>query len=128
MSWADTLAAMHDGHLATWGRAVTFEPGDELPAFSTRPDGERLLGIFVDPHTEASVSSQVGVSTVRPTLGLRLDDLAAGLPREIARTDYVQVAEYGDPDGPRTRYGIGDKEPDGRGWVHLFLHEAAAAP
>ena len=108
MPFPDVLAAGDEALREILGGPVTYAPGAGDPV--------EVVGIFTAPHTAVDPESQGGgISTVSPTVFLKLSDLPSN--PEVDPAARVTVAGV--------TYSWHDSQPDGLGGILLLLHKVA---
>lgn len=101
MSFGDLTAQVHAQIQSTFGETIVYEPLSG-GSFS-------IEGVFNDRYTGVDPATEQLVTSVQPTLGVKLSDLAA----PPAKGDFVTIRNV--------KYRIREIQEDGEGWINLFL-------
>ena len=104
--------------MATFGQPITVSPVASRPgqpAYSTKPDGTPLTGVYASKPVQIPLEDGTYHSTVQPTLGIRLADFAVAPMQD----DTVVVGALG-------TFAIADITPDGQGGADLVLRNPNA--
>jgi hypothetical protein len=94
---------MHEAFKKTFGEVCEYEPLSG-GSFS-------ISGIFNDRHVFVDPNTEQVVSTIQPTLGVKLADM----PAAPVKGDKVTLRNV--------QYVVRDSREDGEGWLHLFMYE-----